>query len=97
VRETPQGVILKVKVTPKARKTQILGWKEDELRIQVSAPPDKGEANQAVLKLLAETLKRPRSSVILISGPASRQKTILIEGMELEQIRCLLPPQTEDG
>jgi uncharacterized protein len=89
---TPQGVILPVKVTPKARKTQILGWENGYLKVHVSAPPDKGAANSLLLRTLADALDLPKSALILLSGHTSRQKTVLIERLTLEQISARLIP-----
>ena len=45
MKDTPQGMIIPIKVTPKANKNEILGWKNDELCIRLAAVPEKGDAN----------------------------------------------------
>ncbi|NGX60671.1 MAG: hypothetical protein K940chlam9_00138 [Chlamydiae bacterium] len=45
------GYLLKVKVIPNARQTQVVGWENDHLKVKVTAPPEKGEANRAVIAL----------------------------------------------
>ncbi len=50
------------------------------LRVRVTAVPDKGKANAAVMGLLAKTLGVPKSAVTLVSGETARLKTIAIEG-----------------
>ncbi|MCP5469316.1 MAG: DUF167 domain-containing protein [Chlamydiales bacterium] len=67
-----------VKVTPKAKKEEVLDEGEF-LRVKVTAAPDKGEANRACIKLLAKHFDVPQRDVILIRGETARTKTFLIE------------------
>ena len=71
--------------TPGARKEGISGVIDagDGMRavkIAVRSPPEDGRANKALLDLLAEALDLPKSSFSLLTGAASRQKTVLVEG-----------------
>jgi len=75
---------LAVKVTPKASADRIQGWAEDEdgervLKIAVTAVPEDGKANKAVIALLAKRLKLPKSAFEIASGHAARRKTLLID------------------
>jgi len=47
----------------------------------VSAPPERGRANDAVLDLLADTLELPRRSLSIVSGHGAREKVVLMEGI----------------
>jgi uncharacterized protein (TIGR00251 family) len=76
---------LAVKVTPKASADRIQGWAEDEegervLKIAVTAVPEDGKANKAVIALLAKRLKLPKSAIAIAQGETSRRKTLLIDG-----------------
>ena len=76
---------LAVKVTPKASADRIQGWAEDEtgervLKIAVTAVPEDGKANKAVIALLAKRLKLPKSALTIASGETSRRKILLIDG-----------------
>ena len=78
---------LSVKVTPKASADRIQGWAADEdgarvLKISVTAVPEDGKANKAVIALLAKRLKLPKSAISIASGETSRRKTLLIDGDE---------------
>jgi len=53
---------------------------EQRLAVKVTAPPDKGKANAAVVKLLANALRLPKSSLTVASGETSRLKTVAIVG-----------------
>lgn len=73
-------MILKVKVHPGAGRDRVEGWLGDTLKLSVSAPPEKGKANKAVVDLLARHFKVPRSAIRIVSGEASREKVVEIEG-----------------
>lgn len=79
------GVLIRVRVTPNASKDRVAGlWSgpegEARLAVRVTAPPDKGRANKAVLKLLAKALGLPKSAVSLTGGEKDRLKTVAVEG-----------------
>lgn len=74
---------LSLHVTPKAKRSEILGWVQDAegrpvLKLKVAAPPEDGRANEEVISLLARTLKLPKSAISLERGAASRHKTVKI-------------------
>jgi len=82
VKPQPDGVLLAVKLQPRASKNEIGEAMGEELRIKVTAPPVDAAANEALVRLLAETLDWPRSKVELIRGHTSRHKTIKLHGLD---------------
>ncbi len=89
LRETDAGIILPVTVVPKAAKEEIVGWHGGRLKIKVSAPPEKGQANAAVIRVLSKTLSIPQNRIILIRGASSRQKEFLLAGCNTALINKL--------
>lgn len=77
----PDGVRLRIRVQPRASRTEIAGAHGDELRIRLQAPPVDGAANDALVRFLAQALGVPRSAVDIVSGSASRSKTVAIRGI----------------
>jgi len=73
-RPTPEAALLRVRVLPKARANAVLGWRGEALRVTVTAAPEDGKANRAVIGLLAAALSVPPSSISLVRGAASRDK-----------------------
>ena len=69
---------LAVRVTPKASGNRIM-VADGAVRVWVTAPPDKGKANQAVIALIAKTLGVPKSAVALVRGETARQKLLRID------------------
>ena len=86
----PDGVLLAVKLQPRASKNEIVGALGEELRIKVTAPPVDAAANEALLRLLAETLDCPRGRVELVRGQTSRHKTIKLHGLTAEAVAAKL-------
>ncbi len=76
------SIYLRVRLTPKAGRNEIVRRESDILHARVSAPPVDGAANRALLELLSDTLDIRKSSISLKSGATSRDK--LIEIMDIE-------------
>jgi uncharacterized protein (TIGR00251 family) len=79
--EHPEGCILPVRAQPGARRTGLLGEQGGALKIAVTAPPEDGRANRALLETLREMLGLKRSQIDLLSGATSRAKRFLIRGL----------------
>ena len=81
---TADGVRLRLKVRPQARRTGIDGVVPDRdgdaLSVSVTAAPEDGKANAAVIALLAKALGIARSTISVTQGAAARRKTIHVAG-----------------
>jgi uncharacterized protein (TIGR00251 family) len=82
------GAILPVLAQPGAKCNAILGERAEALRVAVTAPPDKGKANESIRSVLAEHLGCKSAQISLISGAASRQKRFLIRGIAPDELRA---------
>ena len=69
---------LNIKVIPSSSKDCIAGWLEDTLKVKVKAPPEKGKANKAIIKVLEKTLDLAKGSINITSGATSSRKVIEI-------------------
>lgn len=72
-------MLITVRVHPRASRTKS-EWKDGVLEVWVTAPPVEGAANEAVLKLVAEEMRCPVSSLTLRSGARSRVKVVEVKG-----------------
>lgn len=82
---------LAVRLTPKGGRDAADGWGQDAegrayLKVRVSAPPVDGAANAALIAFLAKTLRRPRSSLKIVSGDTARLKLVEIEDLADEEL-----------
>jgi uncharacterized protein (TIGR00251 family) len=86
LRVVADGVLLSVKLQPRASANGIGDALGSELRIKVTAPPVDAAANEALVKLLAQQLHCPRNRVDLVRGHTSRHKTIKLHGLAAEEV-----------
>lgn len=82
-RKTAGGVVITLRVTPKASASRIDGVAQDAegrafLRLRVTEAPEKGKANEAVVKLLAKAWGLPKSALQIASGETGRVKTVMV-------------------
>ncbi len=82
--------ILRVHVTPGAKQDEIAGWRAGSLRVKVRARPEKGRANEAVLRLLARGLGVAPANLTIVRGATSRDKLVEVEGLGEEELRARL-------
>jgi uncharacterized protein (TIGR00251 family) len=73
---------LRLRVSPGARRNELVGRHGDGWKVRVAAAPEGGKANEAVLDLLAERLELPRRSLSIVSGHTGREKIVLMEGID---------------
>jgi len=91
-RDIDGGVELRVKVVPGASRDRIAGVLGDALKIQVSAAPEKGRANAAVKRLIADALGVATAAVKVSAGFTQSRKTIRIDGIDAAAARAALTP-----
>ena len=86
ISDHPEGCLLSVRAQPGAKRNAVLGEHAGSLKVAVTAPADKGRANEAIIEVLAEHLGVKRSHIELVSGPTSRDKKFLIRGVDREAL-----------
>ena len=69
----------KIKVIPSSSKDCVAGWLKDTLKVKVKAPPEKGKANKAVIKVLEKSLDLAKGSIKITGGTTSSRKIIEIK------------------
>src|SRR2546425_12427730 len=77
---------LRLRVSPGAARTRVVGRHGDAWKVRVAAAPEGGRANEAVVRLLAEALAVPREAVTLVSGHGGRDKIVELNGIDPSQI-----------
>ena len=73
---------VRLRVSPGARSSELVGRHGEAWKVRVAAPPEGGSANEAVLDLLAEKLELPRRSLSIVSGHTAREKVVRMEGID---------------
>jgi uncharacterized protein (TIGR00251 family) len=83
----PDGVVIKIKVQPRASKSRIAGVLGDALKVTLTAPPVDGAANAACIEFLAKSLDIPKNRIEIISGQTGRTKLLKIFGVKSEDLK----------
>lgn len=84
------GVTLAVRVQPRSSREAVEGTREGALRVALTAPPVEGEANAALVALLARALGVSRRDVALVAGASGRSKRVRVAGLSADEVRARL-------
>ncbi|MEW6207261.1 MAG: DUF167 domain-containing protein [Acidobacteriota bacterium] len=87
--EKDGAVIFRVRVQPRASKSEAAGEYAGALRLRLAAPPVDNKANEECRRFLARALDVPPSAVEIVSGLASRDKLIRVRGVALDRVRAI--------
>lgn len=97
LRQDGDALLLPVKVVPGASASRISGEYGGRLKVAVSAPPEKGKANGALLALLAKQLGLRRSDLAITAGLTSPDKTVRVPAASAHALRALLTRAQKKG
>ncbi len=85
------GAAITVKVTPRAKKTEVAGLMEDgTIKIRVAAPPEDGAANKALVEFLAKALNIPTPQIDIMGGLSSDRKLISLIGVDPGEVEATM-------
>jgi uncharacterized protein len=81
------GIVLTIRVVPRASKPGLAGTRNGEYLIRLSAPPVEGAANAELIQLLSTVLDIPKRNISIVSGERSRTKRVEVTGIDADVIR----------
>jgi uncharacterized protein (TIGR00251 family) len=91
--EKEDGIIINIRVVPRASKDAILGLMDDDvLKVRIQAPPVEGKANAYLIRFLSKQWKIPRANIQLLSGETGRRKRLRINAPSIglvDQLKAL--------
>ena len=85
-KETADGVLISFKISPNASKNEIIKG-EDGIKIKITAQPIDNKANKALVEFLSKEFKIPKTSVEIVKGHTSKEKTLLLRTDKIEKLR----------
>ena len=90
-----RGTVVRVAVhvQPRASRSEIIGVHGAALKVRLQAPPVDGAANEALVRLLADSLGVSYRSVRVVAGATSRAKTVEVDGTTEDAVRALASPR----
>jgi uncharacterized protein YggU (UPF0235/DUF167 family) len=86
---------LRLRVSPGAPRARVVGRVGEAWKVRVAVQPERGRANDAVVRLLADTLALPRDAVTVVSGHGGREKVVELAGIGPAQIERRLASAVE--
>jgi uncharacterized protein (TIGR00251 family) len=90
IREDGQGIVFDVLVQPRSSRSRLGPVHGDRIKVAVTAPPVDGEANAAVIELVAKALGVGRGDVEVVAGASSRRKTLRVRGVDRARLERAL-------
>ena len=88
IKQTDKGVMVSFKISPNAKKNEIIK-DESGIKIKITAQPIDGKANKALVEFLSKQFKIPKTSIIIVKGETSKDKTVLFETSDEEKLKFL--------
>ena len=85
-------MVLKVYLQPKSSKNEVVGPYRDGVKVKITAPPVEGKANDALIRFLAKELRVSPSSIEIIRGYHSQEKTLKISGNIDQEVMKKIEP-----
>jgi uncharacterized protein len=82
IETTPDGVMIAVRVIPRAGTSGLAGTRGDALLVRLQAPPVEGAANAELIEVMAKALQVPKRAVSIVAGERSRQKRVRVVGID---------------
>lgn len=95
ITDAKRGAAFTVRVVTRAQRNEIVGVQEDKsLKIRLTAPPNDNQANEALIKFLAERLGVPEKAIEIVAGRENRDKWISVEGISTADAEARLQPDS---
>ena len=88
IKETKDGIVANIKISPNAKKNEIIK-SDTEVKIKITAQPIDGKANKALIEYLSKEFKIPKTSIQIIKGETSKEKTVLFKTLDLDKVTKL--------
>ncbi|HQZ97233.1 MAG TPA: DUF167 domain-containing protein [Pyrinomonadaceae bacterium] len=88
--EHPDGIVVAVRVIPRASRSEIVGEHDGSLKVRICSPPVDGAANAEIIRLFAKHFGVSKSEVSIISGETSKNKRIKIENLSVSKFEELI-------
>ena len=84
IKKTPDGILVNIKIVPNSSKNDIV-LEEDFVKVKITAQPIEGKANKALIEFLSKRFKIPKTSIEIVKGETSKEKTLLFKTSDDEK------------
>ena len=94
IKQVENGLIIKIKIVPNSSKNDII-LESDFIKIKVTAQPIENKANKALVEFLSKTFKIPKTSIEILKGDTSKEKTLLLKTNDKEKLTNIVARLTK--
>lgn len=88
IKQTDEGLLLHIKISPNSKTNEII-LEENFAKIKITAQPIEGKANKALIEFLSKNFKIPKTSIEILKGETSKEKTLLFKITDSEKLRTV--------
>ena len=88
IKQNKDGLMVTFKIVPNSSKNEIIKT-DDTIKIKITAQPVDGKANKALIEFLSQQFKIPKTSIEILRGETSKEKTILFKTQDISKIEAL--------
>ena len=88
MRQTDDGIVVNLRISPNAKKNEIIK-DENSIKVKITAQPIDGKANKALVEYLSKNFKIPKTSIKILKGETSKDKTVLFQTVDSAKIESI--------
>ena len=93
-KETSEGLLVHIKIVPNSSKNDIV-LEEEFIKVKITAQPIENKANKALVEYLSKNFKVPKTSIEIVKGNTSKEKTLLFKNIDTEKSKEIITRLTK--
>ena len=94
IKRTDNGLLANIKIVPNSSKNEII-IEDSFIKVKITAQPIEGKANKALIEFLSKKFKLPKTSIEIVKGETSKEKTLLFKTSDEDKINYLISSFSE--
>lgn len=95
IKSTKEGLLVRLKIVPNSSKNDII-LEDGFIKVKITAQPIENKANKALIEFLSKSFKIPKTSMDIVKGDTSKEKTILIKNLNEDKIKEIVLKLTKE-
>ena len=94
IKETQEGLLIRIKIVPNSSKNDLI-IEDEVIKVKVTAQPIENKANKALVEFLSKKFKVPKTSIQIVKGDTSKEKTLLFSINDEEKKQNIISELTK--
>ena len=88
IKQTSDGILVNIKIVPNSSKNDIVA-EEGFIKVKITTQPIEGKANKALIEFLSKKFKIPKTSIEIVKGETSKEKTLLFKTTDTQKLAMI--------